>query len=101
MAHPRPSKRRTCLTTGTENPRPAPPRSPAPDPRSPYTLALALALTLALHSPSAHAQAKDPAAAEALFREGRALSDAGDIAGACPKFRESDRLDPAVGPTFN
>ena len=43
----------------------------------------------------------DPAAAEALFREGRALSDAGDIAGACAKFRESARLDPAVGTTFN
>jgi hypothetical protein len=50
---------------------------------------------------AAWAQAKDPAAAEALFREGRALSDAGDIAGACAKFRESDRLDPAVGTTFN
>ena len=50
---------------------------------------------------AALAQAKDPAAAEALFRQGRALSDAGDIAGACAKFRESDRLDPAVGTTFN
>jgi hypothetical protein len=50
---------------------------------------------------AAWAQAKDPAAAEALFRQGRALSDAGDIAGACAKFRESDRLDPAVGTTFN
>lgn len=50
---------------------------------------------------TALAQSKDPAAAEALFREGRALSDAGDIAGACAKFRESDRLDPAVGTTFN
>jgi hypothetical protein len=50
---------------------------------------------------AAWAQLKDPAAAEALFREGRALSDAGDIAGACAKFRESDRLDPAVGTTFN
>jgi hypothetical protein len=49
----------------------------------------------------AYAQASDPAAAEALFREGRALSDAGDIAGACAKFRESARLDPAVGTTFN
>jgi len=47
-----------------------------------------------------HAQG-DPAAAEALFREGRALSDAGDIAGACAKFRESARLDPAIGTTFN
>jgi hypothetical protein len=59
------------------------------------------ALLGALAPGTAFAQAKDPAAAEALFREGRALSDAGDIAGACAKFRESDRLDPAVGTTFN
>ncbi len=59
------------------------------------------ALLGALAPRTALAQAKDPAAAEALFREGRALSDAGDIAGACAKFRESDRLDPAVGTTFN
>lgn len=59
------------------------------------------ALLGALAPRAAVAQLKDPAAAEALFREGRALSDAGDIAGACAKFRESDRLDPAVGTTFN
>lgn len=62
---------------------------------------MVLALALGLSPTRAHAHAKDPAAAEALFREGRALSDAGDIAGACAKFRESDRLDPAVGTTFN
>jgi hypothetical protein len=60
-------------------------------------LALSAALGVA---PAAQAQT-DPAAAEALFREGRALADAGDIAGACAKFRESARLDPAVGTTFN
>jgi hypothetical protein len=36
-----------------------------------------------------------------LFREGRKLADAGDFAGACAKFRESRRLDPALGTTFN
>ncbi len=61
---------------------------------------LAFALVLG-HPSTARAQSKDPAGAEALFREGRALSDAGDIAGACAKFRESDRLDPAVGTIFN
>lgn len=60
----------------------------------------ALLLSFGVGAP-AYAQATDPAAAEALFREGRALSDAGDIAGACAKFRESGRLDPAVGTTFN
>lgn len=65
-------------------------------------LALALALGLVIAAPvPAAAQGRDPAAAEALFRQGRALSDAGDIAGACAKFRESDRLDPAIGTTFN
>lgn len=66
----------------------------------PCSLAL-LCLALAGYAEPVAAQSKDPAAAEALFREGRALSDAGDIAGACAKFRESDRLDPAVGTTFN
>jgi hypothetical protein len=66
-----------------------------------WALALALALALGSSASLARAQSRDPAAAEALFREGRALSDAGDIAGACAKFRESDRLDPAVGTTFN
>jgi hypothetical protein len=61
----------------------------------------ALALLAALGVARAAQAQSDPAAAEALFREGRALSDAGDIAGACAKFRESARLDPAVGTTFN
>jgi hypothetical protein len=61
----------------------------------------ALALFAALGVARAAQAQNDPAAAEALFREGRALSDAGDIAGACAKFRESARLDPAVGTTFN
>jgi hypothetical protein len=52
-------------------------------------------------SSEAAAQGRDPAAAEALFRQGRALTEAGDITGACAKFHESARLDPAVGTTFN
>jgi hypothetical protein len=35
--------------------------------------------------------------AERLFREGRALVDKGDFANACPKFAESEKLDPAPG----
>jgi hypothetical protein len=49
----------------------------------------------------AFAQAGDAASAEALFREGRTLMDSGDVTGACAKFRESNRLDPAVGTVFN
>ncbi len=68
--------------------------------RSLCALTFAALLPL-LHVAEARAQGRDAAAAEALFRQGRALSDAGDIAGACAKFRESDRLDPAIGTTFN
>jgi serine/threonine-protein kinase len=62
----------------------------------------ALFVALALGPLTAHAQtAENKAAAEALFDEGRALMDKGDIAGACRKFEESDRLDPAPGTLLN
>lgn len=35
--------------------------------------------------------------AERLFREGRSAMEAGDLARACPKFAESERVDPAPG----
>jgi hypothetical protein len=41
------------------------------------------------------------AAAEALFEQGRQEMKAGDYDAACGKFKESDRLDPAVGTKFN
>ncbi len=44
---------------------------------------------------------RDPAAAEELFRQGRAASEKNDFSTACAKFRESNRLDPAVGTVFN
>jgi tetratricopeptide (TPR) repeat protein len=62
--------------------------------------ALALALVLAW-APAALAQGRDPAAAEALFTEGRKAFDAGDYAIACARFAESQRLDPAVGTLIN
>lgn len=49
----------------------------------------------------ARAQSADAAAAEVLFREGRAAMEAGDAKTACPKFRESNRLDPAPGTVLN
>lgn len=39
----------------------------------------------------------DKIAAEALFDAGRALAKDGKLAEACPKFAESNRLDPGVG----
>src|SRR6478672_4877951 len=44
---------------------------------------------------------RDPTAAEALFRAGRAAADKGDYVTACPKFEESNRLDPELGTAFN
>jgi hypothetical protein len=43
----------------------------------------------------------DPAAAEALFNEGRKLLKQGLVDAACPKFAESYRLDPALGSLLN
>ncbi|MBN2194745.1 MAG: hypothetical protein JW751_18160 [Polyangiaceae bacterium] len=49
----------------------------------------------------ASAQSQDAAAADALFRAGREAAEAGDHAGACARFHESNRLDSAVGTLFN
>ncbi len=55
-----------------------------------------------LAAPPARAQsASDKAAAEALFREGRKLFDAGQFPAACAKLAESQRLDPAPGTLLN
>src|SRR4051794_31380703 len=49
----------------------------------------------------AFSQARDAATAEALFRQGREAMDAKDFRTACPKFGESQRLDPAAGTLMN
>jgi hypothetical protein len=43
----------------------------------------------------------DAVRAESLFEEARRLMVAGDLAGACPKFAESNSLDPAPGTALN
>jgi len=50
---------------------------------------------------AARAEGTNPAAAEALFDQGRAALAQGDFDTACGRFRESDRLDPALGTRFN
>jgi hypothetical protein len=46
-------------------------------------------------------QAQNPAAAEALFEQARSAMAAGSYDIACARFRDSDKLDPAVGTRFN
>jgi hypothetical protein len=70
-----------------------------------------LALVAVLAATPARARADDAtpppsdehraAAAEALFRDGRARMEAGDYTRACPLFAESLRLDASLGALFN
>jgi hypothetical protein len=63
---------------------------------------LGLALAVSLVSLPAWADVRDPAAAEALFTEGRAAMKRGDYADAYAKLEESEALDPtAVGTLLN
>jgi hypothetical protein len=65
-------------------------------------VAVASFVAASLMASAAFAQdARDPAAAETLFHQGREAADHRDYATACAKFQESNRLDPAVGTVFN
>lgn len=67
--------------------------------RSPSGLPTLLLAGLLLTAPVA-AQTKG-AAAEALFNEAQAAMEKADYPTACQRFRESDRLDPAIGTKLN
>ncbi|HEX8795756.1 MAG TPA: hypothetical protein VF765_32625 [Polyangiaceae bacterium] len=67
-------------------------------------VAAALALLGGLASAStarAQTSAADKATAQALYDEGKRLMDAGQFAQACPKFADSEKLDPGVGTLLN
>jgi len=61
----------------------------------------ALSIVGATQSVWAADGAVDPAAAEALFKEARTLSDAGKQEEACDKYGASYKLDPAPGTLLN
>lgn len=60
-----------------------------------------LGMTLLAANALADATPQDQAAARALFDQGRALAEASKHAEACPKFEESQRLDPGMGTLFH
>jgi hypothetical protein len=61
----------------------------------------AVILTAPLARAQAPAPATDKVAAEALFEDGRRLVAAGSFVEACPKFADSERLDPSPGTLLN
>jgi serine/threonine-protein kinase len=65
------------------------------------TFASTLLFAALLGAAPAHAQAGSNAAAQALFDQGKALMAAGKTREACPKFEESQKLDPGSGTLIN
>jgi serine/threonine-protein kinase len=66
-----------------------------------HRVVVPLAAVWLLSVPAFAAGAADQAAAEALFNEAKKLVAAGDFEHACPKFAESNRLDPGSGTLLN
>jgi hypothetical protein len=64
-------------------------------------IAQAMTLAALLVAGSARAQGRDVTAADALFRDARALMKKGEFDAACPKLVESHQLDPAPGTAIN
>ncbi len=67
-------------------------------------LAVAVVVAAVIGLTAGHARSQPTEAekrADALFEEGRALVEANRFADACPKFEESQRLDPGLGTLLN
>lgn len=75
------------------------PRRPALAPVLGAVLVAASALPAFADAPAA-ATAEQKAAAQALFDDARKLTRGGQFTEACPKFSESERLDPTMGTKF-
>ena len=67
-----------------------------------FLIGLAVVLAAPALANTAHAQGAAPSErAEQLYNEGKQLATAGKYADACPRFEESQKLDPAIGTQFN
>lgn len=62
---------------------------------------LSIGAMVLLWTVCARADGHDKVAAEALFEAGRRLVAAGNLEAACPKFAESQRLDPSAATLLN
>src|SRR4051794_10088 len=69
--------------------------------RTGTAIALLASASSARAEPSADSAGQARVEAEALFVEAKALLQAGEIARACAKLAESERLDPAAGTLLN
>jgi hypothetical protein len=67
----------------------------------PILLLALIGVALGRAEARADASAENQAAAQALFDEARQLMQAGKPEAACPKFEESERLDPGIGTRLN
>jgi hypothetical protein len=68
---------------------------------SSFAAALVLLLSLAPAAMADEHSARDKSLAQSLFDEGRRLMDAGRYDEACPRFADSQRLDPGGGTVLN
>jgi hypothetical protein len=71
-----------------------------PNVSRPLGWSLAAVLTAFASSSFAQSPPRDPATAQALFEAGKQLMQRHQFADACPKFAESQRLDPGGGTLF-
>lgn len=61
----------------------------------------AFGVSVARGAAAQEVSANSSAAAQALFDEAKRLIQQGDAAAACPKFEESERLEPGIGTKLN
>jgi hypothetical protein len=65
------------------------------------TALLALLITTAGHARADEVSPDKSVAAQALFDEAKRLMQKGDATAACPKFEESEKLEPGIGTKLN